>query len=131
MAGNYNYCCLIGNLTRDVEVRYTQSQVTIAQTAIAVNRTYGGNTETLFMDIIAFGKLAEVVKQYGFKGESVMAAGRLNLNQWTAQDGSKRSRVELIVESFQVLEFKQQPPQPGDRQYYENQTPYSNDDIPF
>ena len=62
MAGNHNYCCLVGNLTRDVEVRYNQSQVTVAKTAIAVNRTYQDKTETLFMEIVAFGKLAEVLE---------------------------------------------------------------------
>ncbi len=133
MAGNHNYCCLVGNLTRDVEVRYTQSQATVAKTAIAVNRTYQDKTETLFMDVTAFGKLAEVVKKFGSKGLSVLVAGHLKMNQWESQDGTKHSRMELIVETFQVLEFKEQPPQPGDKQYYENQSPYNNDDsdIPF
>jgi len=131
MAGNHNYCCLVGNLTRDVEVRYNQSQVTVAKTAMAVNRTYQDKTETLFMEIVAFGKLAEIIKKFGSKGLSVLVAGYLKMNQWTAQDGTKRSRMELIVGTFQVLEFKDQPPQPGDKQYYENQSPYSEDDIPF
>ena len=133
MAGNANIVILIGNLTRDIEVRYTQSQVSVASTSIAVNRKYKDKTETAFLELTAFGKAAEIMQKYASRGTSVFVEGHLQLNQWTTQDGSKRSQLKVVVDKFQVLEFKEQSPQPGDNQYYENQSPYPNDDsgIPF
>jgi len=124
---SFNRTILIGNLTRDFEVRYTSDQAAVVSNTIAVNRKYNDKNETTFVDITAFGKAAETMNQYLSKGSSVLIEGRLHQNNWTAQDGSKRSKLIVIVESFQFLDSKkQEAPKEGDREYYGQ-----DQDIPF
>ncbi len=104
----YNKIILAGHLTRDVEVRYAQSGTAIGNTAIATSRKYKSATgeqkeEVLFVDITFFGRTAEIANQYLRKGSKIMVDGRLKLEQWTAQDGSKRSKHTVTVESLQML----------------------------
>ena len=104
----YNKIILAGNLTRDIEVRYTQSGAAIGNTAIATTRKFKSQTgeqkeETLFVDITFFGRTAEVANQYLRKGSKILVDGRLKLDQWTAQDGSKRSKHSVTVESMTML----------------------------
>lgn len=104
----YNKVILAGNLTRDVEVRYTQSGSAIGNTAIATTRKFKSATgeqkeETLFIDLTFFGRTAEIANQYLRKGSKVLVDGRLKLDQWTAQDGSKRSKHSVTVENLQML----------------------------
>jgi len=104
----YNKIILAGNLTRDIEVRYTQSGAAIGNTAIATSRKFKSQTgeqkeEVLFVDITFFGRTAEIANQYLRKGSKVLVDGRLKLDQWTAQDGSKRSKHSVTVESLQML----------------------------
>lgn len=108
----YNKIILIGNLTRDVEVRYTPGGTAIGNTGIAVNRKFKSATgeqkdETMFIDITFFGRTAEIANQYLSKGRKVMVDGRLKLDQWTAQDGSKRSKHSVVVENLQMLGSKE------------------------
>lgn len=107
----YNKIILAGNLTRDIEVRYTQSGSAIGNTAIATSRKFKSQTgeqkeEVLFVDITFFGRTAEIANQYLRKGSKVLVDGRLKLDQWTAQDGSKRSKHSVTVESLQMLGSK-------------------------
>jgi len=107
----YNKIILAGNLTRDVEVRYTQSGSAIGNTAIATSRKFKSATgeqkeEVLFVDITFFGRTAEIANQYLRKGSKVLVDGRLKLDQWTAQDGSKRSKHSVTVENLQMLGSK-------------------------
>jgi len=107
----YNKIILAGNLTRDVEVRYTQSGSAIGNTAIATSRKFKSATgeqkeETLFVDLTFFGRTAEIANQYLRKGSKVLVDGRLKLDQWTAQDGSKRSKHSVTVENLQMLGSK-------------------------
>ncbi len=107
----YNKIILAGNLTRDVEVRYTQGGSAIGNTAIATSRKFKSATgeqkeEVLFVDITFFGRTAEIANQYLRKGSKVLVDGRLKLDQWTAQDGSKRSKHSVTVENLQMLGSK-------------------------
>ncbi len=112
----YNKIILAGNLTRDVEVRYTQGGSAIGNTAIATSRKFKSQTgeqkeEVLFVDLTFFGRTAEIANQYLRKGSKVLVDGRLKLDQWTAQDGTKRSKHSVTVENLQMLDTKGQSEQ--------------------
>jgi single-strand DNA-binding protein len=108
---NVNKVILIGNLTRDPELRQTpNTQTSICDFGIAVNtqrgRTADGQQrepEVMFIDVRAFGKQAEVIKQYLSKGRQIYIEGRLAFDQWTGQDGQKRSKHRILLENFQFL----------------------------
>lgn len=117
----YNKVVLVGNLTRDIEIRYTQGGSAIGKTGIAVNRKYksqGGEQkeEVMFVDLTFFGRTAEIANQYLRKGSKVLVDGRLTLEQWTAQDGSKRSKHSITVENLQMLSGRDEAPM-GENQY--------------
>ena len=104
----YNKVILEGNLSKDVEVRYTQSGTAIASTAIAVNKRYKAASgeqkeEVLFVDLVIFGRTAEVANQYLRKGSHVLIDGSLKLEQWTDRQGNKRSKHVVSVESLRML----------------------------
>ena len=115
----FNKVILAGNLARDIEVRYAGANNTaIGNTAIATNRRYKSadgeqKEEVMFIDITFFGRTAEVANQYLKKGSQVLIEGRLVLDQWTAQDGSKRSKHSVSVESMQMLGSKESKNQGG------------------
>lgn len=103
----FNKVILLGNLTRDIELRYASSGMAIGPCGIAVNRKYkvGGESkeEVCFVDITFFGRTAEVANQYLKKGSKVLVEGRLKLEQWQDQSGNKRSKHSISVESMQML----------------------------
>lgn len=106
---NLNKVMLIGKLTRDPELRYIPSGASIAEFGIAVNRTWkdkSGNKqdEVTFVDVTAWGRHAELANQYLAKGRSVFIDGRLKLDQWTTQDGQKRSKISVVIENMQFLD---------------------------
>ncbi len=108
---NYNKIILAGNLVRDIEIKYTQSGSAIGNTALATTRKFKSATgeqkvEVLFIDLTFFGRTAEIANQYLRKGSKVLVDGRLKLDQWTAQDGSKRSKHSVSVENLQMLGSK-------------------------
>ncbi|MHC4078232.1 MAG: single-stranded DNA-binding protein [Planctomycetota bacterium] len=105
---NFNKVILLGNLTRDVEVRFSQSGLAIGKFGMAVNRqstTKEGEKResTCFVDLTAFGRQAEVLQQYIGKGSPLFVEGRLEYSAWESQDGSKRNKLEVIVENFQFV----------------------------
>ena len=105
----YNRVILVGNLTRDVEIRYTPSGSAIGKVGIATNRRFKGangemKDETMFIDLTFFGRTAEIANQYLRKGSKVLVEGRLVLEQWTAQDGTKRSKHSVTVDNLQMLD---------------------------
>jgi len=112
MGFNFNKVILIGNLTRDVELKYTPSGTAIAKFGLATNRTYkdsvtGENKqETMFIDITIFGRSAEVVNQYLSKGRKVLIEGRLVLDQWVDSTGQKRSKHSIVAERVQFMDSK-------------------------
>ncbi|MCU0706683.1 MAG: single-stranded DNA-binding protein [Pirellula sp.] len=126
---SYNRVVLIGNLTRDVELRYTPStKMAICQNAIAVNdrrKNAAGEwvDDTTFVDVTFFGRLAEVVGQYLGKGSPIFVEGRLKLDTWE-KDGQKRSKLYVIVERMQLLGRNE--PSDGSRPRPAATTPSSN-----
>lgn len=103
----YNRVVLLGFLTRDIELRYTQGGAAIGNTAIAVTRKYNINGEqredTCFVDITFFGKQAETAHQYLQKGSKLLVEGRLRFEQWTDNNGQNRSRHSIAVENMEML----------------------------
>ena len=104
---SFNKVILIGNLTRDPELRVTANGNSICKLGLAVNRAYQTKEgerreETTFVDVDAFGKQAEVISKYMRKGRALMVEGRLKLDQWES-DGQKRSKLGVVLEGFQFL----------------------------
>jgi single-strand DNA-binding protein len=107
MAKGFNKVILMGNLTRDPEVRSTPSGQSVANFTLAVNRTWrgadGSNQESVsYIDCVAWGKTGEVIAQYVQKGRALLVSGRLDQRSWE-QDGQKRSKIEVIVEDFNFV----------------------------
>ena len=105
---NFNKVLLMGNLTRDPQLSYLPSQTAVVDFGLAINRQWTGQDgskreETCFVDCRAFGKQAETFNKYMSKGKPVFVEGRLTYDSWTAQDGSKKSRLRVTVEGFQFL----------------------------
>ena len=106
---------MIGHLARDIELRYTQSQMAIGKTAIAVTRKYTLNgekrEETCFIDLTFFGKQAEIANQYLGKGSKLAVEGYLKFEQWQDNNGQNRSKHSIAVESMEMLSSKDGEPQ--------------------
>jgi single-strand DNA-binding protein len=105
---NLNKVMLIGNLTRDPELKYTPGQQAVCEVGLAVNRKYRtkdgeDREETTFVDCEAWGKQAEVIKQYMSKGRPIFIEGRLKLDTWEDKEGGKRSKMRVVIENFQFL----------------------------
>jgi single-strand DNA-binding protein len=105
---SFNRVILIGNLTRDVELRYVANQMAVTDIGLAVNdRRKGANgewiEETTFVDVTVWGRMAEVMSEYLSKGSPVFIEGRLKLDTWEAQDGQKRSKLKVVCERMQLL----------------------------
>lgn len=103
---NLNKVILIGNITKDIEVKYLPSGISVTSFGLATNRKWkdkDGNKQEQaeFHNIIAFGKQAEVLKQYCSKGDQLFIEGRLQTRNWDKEDGTKAYRTEVILENFQ------------------------------
>jgi len=127
----YNKVVLVGNLTRDVEIRYSQSGSAIGNVGIATSRKWKSQTgeqkdEVMFIDLTFFGRTAEIANQYLRKGSKVLVDGRLQLQQWTAQDGSKRSKHAIIVEELKMLDSKADSQNPNNNNGYGEQASQNN-----
>ena len=142
---NVNKVILIGNLTRDPQLSYTTNQTAVVDFGLATNRKWTGQDgsqkeETCFVDCRAFGKQAETINKYLTKGRLVFIEGRLTFDSWTSQDGTKRSKHRVTVETFQFLPTggaagtggtgEQQAIQDTQTQTDAN-SHQNNDDIPF
>lgn len=138
----FNKVVIVGNLTRDIELKYTQGGAAIGSCGIAVTRKYTLNgekrEETCFIDITFFGKSAEIANQYLNKGSKLLIEGRLKFDQWTDNNGQNRSKHSIAVESMEMLgdakqnnqgyqqvvpKKPQQQKQPQRQQYSEPQYP--------
>jgi len=119
----FNKVILVGNLTRDIELRYTQSGSGIANTAIATSRKFTQNgekkEEVCFVDITFFGRSSEIANQYLRKGSKILVEGRLKFDQWVDQNGQKRSKHSVIVETMQMLDSKGDNQNNGSSQNYQ------------
>lgn len=127
-----NKVILIGNTTRPIEFRYANNGSAIAKTALAVNRKWNDKMtgdkkeEAMFIDIVIYGKSAEVANQYLTKGKKILVEGRLVLDQWTDQTGAKRSKHSVYVENFQMLGGDRNESMPQEDDYgYDSAPQYS------
>lgn len=138
---SYNKVVLMGNLTRDPEVRYTPKGVAVADLSIAINRTYTAESgdkreEVTYVDITFWSKLAELAGQYLKKGRPVLIEGRLQMDNWEdKQTGQKRSRLKVIGEQMQFLGSKEDgesaKPATGPGMGEGHESPEEDEDIPF
>ena len=105
-----NHIDLMGRLTRDPELRYTQSQVPVASFRIAVDRDFGGRDgqerQTDFIDVVAWRATAEFVHKYFTKGSMAVVSGRLQMRDWTDRDGNKRTSAEVVADNVYFGESK-------------------------
>ena len=105
---NLNKVFLMGNLTRDPELRYTPNGTAVVDFGMAMNRRWTGRDgqkaeDTCFVDCQAWARLAEVISEYCRKGSPLFVEGRLQLDTWEGRDGQKRSRIRVVVEGFQFI----------------------------
>lgn len=137
---NLNKVYLMGNLTRDPEVRHTTKGTCVTKIAMAVNRklkTEAGEAreEVTFIDIEAFGKLAEVIGQHCKKGRPLFVEGRLKLDQWEDKaTGQKRSALKVVLEAFQFIGGRQEgdvPTAQRPAKAASETQPTESDDVPF
>lgn len=149
---SYNRVVLVGNITRDIELRYIQSGMAVTDVTLAVNdrrKTSSGEwvEETTFVDVTLWGRTAEVAGEYLSKGSPILIEGRLKLDQWET-DGQKRSKLRVVGEKMQMLGGRAggdsgSPSTPHSRQQdteyseaaapsqSESVAPPQEDDIPF
>ena len=106
---SYNKVLLLGNCTRDPEVRYTPKGTAVAELGLAVNRVFTSESgekreETTFVDVTFWGRQAEIVGEYLKKGRPVFIEGRLQMDTWDdKQTGAKRSKLKVVAEGMQLL----------------------------
>ena len=107
----FNKVILIGNLTRDPELRYTPQGTSVCSFGLAVNRKYKQGEEmkeeVTFINIVVFGKQADTCGQYLSKGSSTLIEGRLQERRWETDDGQKRSKHEVVAQNVRFLSRKQ------------------------
>lgn len=104
---NFNRAIIVGNVTRDIDLKTLPSGQSVVNFSVATNRIYtdksGSKQQTVeFHNIVAFGKLADICGRYLNKGKMVLVEGRIQTRSWQAQDGSKRYRTEIIMENMQL-----------------------------
>jgi single-strand DNA-binding protein len=134
---SFNKVILMGNLTRDPEVRYTPNGSAVANFAIAVNRKYKQGEETKeevsYIDIVVFGKQAENCGQYLNKGDAALIEGRLQQRRWDDKDtGAKRSKVEVAAQSVTFMPKRQSSGGSGQSQAeHAPESPVDEGEIPF
>lgn len=153
-----NKVLLIGNLTRDPDVRMMSNGRPVCNFGLALNRSYKdaeGNRkdETTFVDVESFGPRAEAVGRFFTKGRAIFIEGRLKLDQWESKEGEKRSALKVVLDSFEFVDSKQEggsttprsaeqtaPPQAGEAQPKPSPSPAPapapesndlDDDVPF
>ena len=130
-----NNIMLLGRLTKDPEVRYTQSGACVAQFTLAVDRPYtkDGSREADFIPCIAWGKTSETVGNYVHKGQRLLVEGRLQIRPYTDKNGNKRTAAEVVCGRFEFIERREQHSTQGEPQGMESfgqQVPF-NEEIPF
>ena len=104
MAGSYNRIILVGNLTRDPEIRYVGSGAAVTKFTLAVNRRSKQSEETDYIDIVAWDKLAETCNTYLKKGMSCLVEGRLSIRSYETKEGEKRKATEVVCNVMQMLD---------------------------
>lgn len=138
-----NRVVLVGRITKDPELRYTQSETAVTSFSIANNKTWSKNGEkqeqTSFFNCTAWGKVAEIIAEHCKKGARIGVEGRLNQSTWQDNDGNKKSKIDVTVENFQFLDGKRDQEHSGNGNNEQApsfndipaENPFSDDDIPF
>ena len=108
MARGFSKVIIMGNITRDPELRSTASGTQVCSFSVAVNRNYRDSSgeqkdQVSFFDCSAWGKSGEIIAQYAKKGSGILVSGRLDQRSWEDKEGQKRSRVEIVVEDFNFV----------------------------
>ena len=140
---SYNRVILMGNLTRDIELKYIQSGTAVTELGLAVNdrrKSPSGEwvQDTTFVDVTVWGREAEVAAEYLRKGSPVLIEGRLKLDTWET-DGQKRSKLRVVCERLQLIGRKEDggeqrqatKPAPTPKPIANVPAPHYDDDIPF
>jgi len=134
MPASYNRVTLVGNLTRDVDLKRTSGGTAVCDLSLAVNDKVkrDGNwvDDVTFVDVTVWGRTAEVADEYLSKGASVLIEGRLKLDQWES-DGQKRSKLRVVGERMQMLGGGQDRPQPAPQRPASVRTPDGRDDADY
>ena len=127
-----NHITIMGRLTRDPELRYTQSQTPVASFSLAVDRDYGsrdgGEKQTDFIDCVAWRSTAEFVSKYSQKGSMAVVSGRLQIRDWTDRDGGKRRSAEVVVDNIYFGESRRRDSSEGSS--YDSRSSYSSYEAP-
>jgi single-strand DNA-binding protein len=127
---SFNKIIILGNVTKDIELRYTPSGTAVASFGIATNRKFKVNNEqrdeAMFIDVSAFGKQAELLNEYVKKGDQLLIEGRLKLEQWEDQNGNKRSKHTIFCESMQFMSNRNQDGNNNNRGGYQQQNNRQN-----
>jgi single-strand DNA-binding protein len=110
---SFNRVILAGNLTRDPELRFTNDGIPVCSFGLAVNRVRSKSEEVDFFDISAWRELGETIANYKKKGDPILVEGRLQYRTWEAQDGSKRSKVDVVADNVQFLGRPGEPQEAG------------------
>jgi len=103
MANDLNQCNFIGRVGRDPEVRYLASGTAVASFSLAVNNEYKGEKKTEWVNVVCFGKLAEVVGEYVTKGKQLYLSGRMQTDKWQDKQGNDRYTTKIITQTVQFL----------------------------
>ena len=124
-----NHIVLMGRLTRDPELRHTQSGIAVASFTLAVDRDFasrdGGERQTDFIDIVAWRNTAEFVSKYFAKGRMAVVSGRLQIRDWTDRDGGKRRSAEVVADNVYFGESRRDAEASGSYQRQPYQEPSS------
>lgn len=127
-----NHITIMGRLTRDPELRYTQSQTPMASFTLAVDRDFGsrdgGEKQTDFIDCVAWRSTAEFVSKYFQKGSMAVVSGRLQIRDWTDREGGKRRSAEVVVDNIYFGESRRRDSSEGSS--YDSRSSYSSYEAP-
>jgi single-strand DNA-binding protein len=144
MASSFNKVILLGNVTRDIAVKYTPNGTAVCEIGIAVSESYldkktnQRRENTTFVDVTLWGRTAEVAGEYLAKGRPVLIEGRLNLDTWTDKEsGQKRSKLKVVGEKLTLLgggkksESRESSSEPGAESPDMGGSPPPDDEVPF
>ena len=130
---SFSKVILMGNLTKDPEIRYTPSGTAVANFTLAINHRYKqaeeNKEDVCFIDIVVFGKQGENCGQYLHKGNGVIVDGRLQERRWETKEGQKRTKHEVVAQGVQFLPKRDGSGDKGEQQVVDNAQ--DNSDVPF
>jgi single-strand DNA-binding protein len=132
---SFNKVILMGNLTRDPELRVTSGGLSICKISVATTRTFKGQDgsqreETTFVDIDAFSRQAEVISKYFSKGKPILVEGRLKLDSWESSTGEKRNKLKVILENFSFVGVRNESESRDSEEESTNQSNYEQNSPP-